>query len=214
MSKFNAYALVYVIKAPSDTEAEGHVKKIRLPKTMWETLRKDIFGINPRKRKGEEQEEIDEDSILGIEAFNDNGFNLTVECYGKKVEDTTFPQYEVGFAKRPSKIKGFDEDQVANELKEIGFGEDIIEPSEEQVQEFYEECILDRYTATAPQEDKKSDADTQIDDALNEFVNGTDEKVEEKTPESEKSVEEKVSESTNLDDIDSQIDDVLSEMEG
>jgi hypothetical protein len=205
--KFNGYAVVYVVQDQQTPENEGHVKMIRFGTDIHRVLKERIYGV----QQGDQ--ELDEELYVGFDAFSlEDGKNLIIRV-SKKGD---WLNYDVQFSGTKTAVE-IDPQQLEAELKEMKFGEDIREESEEKLKEFYDACVLQHVDSEesgevtdvmeTAKESESSEDTTSIDDDVKDLLK--EDAVEEDTTPAEP---ETKSDDSKMDSVNADIDNLLSDI--
>ena len=140
--KFRGHALVYVVNDPTNPDNNGHVRILKYSITMSKWLNAQIFGI--RDTKGDDAPVVKEEDIIGYDCFKlENGFDLVIETI-KKGE---YIDYQPSFSRKASSLT-IDEAVLETELASLGFDNEPMSTSDEELQQFFRRNVLDTIDAS------------------------------------------------------------------
>lgn len=208
--KFNGYALVYVIQDPVNEDNQGHVKIMRFGIDIHRELRSRIFGLE----NSNSDEPFDEDLYVGWDAFDLEKGNDLIITVTKKGE---WNNYRVDFSPKKTAIK-CDPEVLEQEIKDLKFGEDIREETEEKMLEFFNECVLEHVDVEDDNEvsnvmdeasESESSADVPSAEELLKEITGE----AEAEAEAEDSKKEEKQESNDVAMAENDVDALLSQIE-
>ena len=164
------YAVVYVVKDSSTENPQtGKIKILKYGFEISKFLNAECLGI-----AGKGQPEIDQDDIVGFEAFDlSAGRNLIIKVGKKDVrmggKMVSFPEYETAFSRSLSAVD-VDIDSLPAIFKEIRFDEDFfVDIDEEALMNYYNKFIKSRLNEVVeneePAEEESEDIEESFEDA-------------------------------------------------
>lgn len=169
------YAVVYVVKDSSTENPQtGKIKILKYGFEISKFLNAECLGI-----AGKGQPEIDQDDIVGFEAFDlSAGRNLIIKVGKKDVriggKMVSFPEYETAFSRSLSAVD-VDIDNLPAIFKEIRFDEDfLVDIDEEALINYYNKFIKNRLNEVVeneePIEKEFEDDDEYFEDTESEKI--------------------------------------------
>lgn len=140
------YAVVYVVKDTSaDNPQTGKIKILRYGFEINKFLNAECLGI-----AGKGQPEIDQDEIVGFEAFDlEEGRNLVIKVgkkdvmAGKGGKAISFPEYETSFSRSLSAVP-VDIDDLPKIFEDLRFDELLHVSTPDELKQYYKSRILSK----------------------------------------------------------------------
>ena len=134
---FFGFAPVFVVSDPNNEENIGKIKIIEYKLTIYEFLKREVFGINIR-----EKTVVADDDIVGACAFDlKSGKDLIITVSSNKTSQGTFNQYSAKFANNATAIP-LTEEQIDQTIKDLNFEKDFYTiSSKDELMKFYTGCF-------------------------------------------------------------------------